>query len=103
MPLFAFIAAGGAYHAGLDGKLLWAELMSFAVAGSLIALSLWRGGFGYLLAGVALAFVTLVTFIFEYFENEIGAPVALMISGAALVAGVVALIPLRRLTREQAA
>jgi hypothetical protein len=103
MPLFGLLAAAGAYHAGLDGKLLWAELMAFVVAGGLAALSLWRGGFGYMLAAVALAFVTLVTFIFEYFENEIGAPVALMISGAALVAGVLLLIPLRRITREPAA
>ena len=102
-PLFGFLAAAGAYHAGLDGKLLWAEIMSFVIAGALVGLSLYSGRFGYMLAGVALAFVALVTFIFEYFENEIGAPVALMISGAALVAGVLLLIPLRRITAREPA
>jgi len=44
---------------------------------------------------VVASFVGLVTFIFEHFEDRIGAPVALMISGGALIAGVLLLARFR--------
>lgn len=101
--VFAVLAAFGAFFTGLEDEVLWAELMSFAVAGGLMALSIWRQSFTYLLFGVALAFVQLVTFMFEYFEDDLGAPLALIISGAALIAAVLLLIPLRQAVRGRAA
>ncbi len=95
-PLFALVAAVGAYESGIDGSLPWAETMSFVVAGALMALGLMRSNFAYLVIGVCLAFLSLVTLMFEHFQSDLGAPVALIISGALLVAAVLALIPLRR-------
>jgi hypothetical protein len=94
--LFALVAAAGAYESGIDGTLAWAETLSFVVAVALIAAGVIRASFGYLVVGVGLAFLSLVTLMFEHFESDLGAPVALIISGALLVAAVLALIPLRR-------
>ncbi|GAB4326087.1 MAG: hypothetical protein Kow0010_09010 [Dehalococcoidia bacterium] len=94
--VFAALAAFGAFFTGLEDEVLWAELMSFVIAAGLMALSIWRQSFTYLLFGVALAFLQLVTFMFEYFEDTIGAPVALIISGGALIAAVLLLIPMRQ-------
>jgi hypothetical protein len=71
------------------------ELMLFAVAAALIALGVWRASFTLLAIGVVASFIGLVTFIFEHFEDRIGAPVALMISGGALIAGVLLLARFR--------
>ena len=92
----ALVLAAGAYESGIDGSLAWAETMAFITAAILMGLGLVRSNFGYLSVGVGLAFLSLVTLMFEYFESNLGAPVALIISGALLVASVLALIPLRR-------
>ncbi len=95
-PLFALVAAAGIYEAGIDGTVVWAETLSFVVAAGLMALGITRSNFAYLVVGVVLAFVSLVTLMFEHFQSDLGAPVALIVSGALLVAAVLALIPLRR-------
>ena len=95
-PIFALVLAAGAYESGIDGSLAWAETMAFITAAILMGLGLVRSNFGYLSVGVGLAFLSLVTLMFEYFESNLGAHVALIISGALLVASVLALIPLRR-------
>ncbi len=92
---FGLLAAAGPYEAGLDGNVPWAEFLTFAVGAGLIALGVWRGHFGPTAAGVAVVFVALVTYVFEHFEDEIGAPVALMVSGGVVVAGVLLLVVLR--------
>jgi hypothetical protein len=81
-------------YSGYPGY-LWAQLLVFVAAGALVALSLRRASFTYMLAGVAGAFIGLVAFIFKHFEDEIGAPVALILSGALLVAAALLLAAFR--------
>ncbi len=89
--LFAALAMGGAFEAMVDDGSAWAETLFFAVAAGLVALSLFRGRFAYMIVGVLGAFVGLVWFMFEHFEDEIGAPVVLMLTGAILIATVLLL------------
>lgn len=93
--VFATLCAVGPYEAGFTDNGMVFELLVFAVGGGLIALGVARASFTLLAVGVIASFVGLVTFIFEHFEDRIGAPVALMISGGALIAGVLVLARLR--------
>ena len=93
--LFGLLMAAGPYEAGLDGNVPWAEFSAFAAGAGLIALGVVRGYFGPTVAGVGVIFVALVTYVFEHFEDDIGAPVALMVSGGVVVAGVLLLVQLR--------
>jgi hypothetical protein len=99
--LFGALAVAGPYQAGLDGDVQWAELLTFVVSGGLVALSVARGHFSLTVVGVAGIFVALVTYVFEHFEDEIGAPVALMVSGGVVVAGVTLLVQLRGMVRTR--
>jgi len=93
--VFGVLCAAGPYEAGFTENGMFFELMVFAVGGALIALGVVRASFTLLAVGVIASFVGLVTFIFEHFEDRLGAPVALMISGGALIAGVLLLARLR--------
>ena len=97
IAVFVLLAGFGPFYAGLDGNVLWAELLTFAVAGALMATAIARVRFLYLLVGTILSFVQLVAIMFEYFEDDIGAPLALILSGAVLIAAVLLLIPMRRI------
>ncbi|MGH2627847.1 MAG: hypothetical protein ACRDHY_14490, partial [Anaerolineales bacterium] len=66
-----------------------------------IGLSVLRGHFSLTVVGVAGTFVALVTYVFEHFEEEIGAPVALMVSGGVVIAGVLILVQLRTVVRQR--
>lgn len=97
-----FAAAGfafGAFHAGyaqsLVGAERWAEALVFLAGAALVALSLRRASFIYMVAAVAAVFVGLVSFIETHFEQQLGAPLALMLSGALLVAGALLLARFR--------
>jgi hypothetical protein len=88
----------GPYHAGRpfsDESVLWAEALVFVAGAALVALSLRRASFVYMLVAVGGTFLGLVTFIFRHFEDEIGAPLALMLSGALLVAAALLLATVR--------
>ena len=98
---FGLLTAAGPYEAGLDGNVPWAEFLTFAVGAGLIALGVWRGHFAPTATGVAVIFVALVTYVFEHFEDQIGAPVALMVSGGVVVAGVLLLVALRGLLAQR--
>lgn len=65
---------------------LWAQLLLFLTAGLLIALALARASFTYMLGGVGGMFLGLESFIFLHFEAQVGAPVAMMLSGVLLTA-----------------
>ncbi|MCL4243414.1 MAG: DUF2157 domain-containing protein [Dehalococcoidia bacterium] len=93
--IFATLCVAGPYEAGFTDNGMVFELMVFAVGGALIALGVLRASFTFLAVGVIASFVGLVTFIFEHFEDRLGAPVALMISGGALIAGVLLLARFR--------
>ncbi len=89
--VFGFLLAVGAFWPGFDdGGTPW-ELTAFVAAALLLALGVLRSSFQYVLWGVLLLFVALVRAIFQNFSDEIGAPVALIISGALLIAAVLIL------------
>jgi hypothetical protein len=88
---FGLLLALGAFQPGFqDGGTPW-EIPAFVVAAALLGLGVRRGSFAYVLWGVALLFLALVRTIYQNFSDEIGAPVALIISGALLIGAVLIL------------
>ena len=99
---FAILAIAGPYQAGFSGGTeLFYELLTFAVAATLVAVGVVRGSFSLVVVAILGTFVALVTFIFEHFEDEVGVPVALMLSGAALVGAVLLLAAFRSESRRR--
>jgi len=91
---------GAAY---LDERRLWLELLIFVAGAALIALGLRRASFEYVVVAVIGLFIGLVAFIFRRFEDELGAPLARLLSGTLLIAAALILAHLRgRLTRRPA-
>jgi hypothetical protein len=74
---------GAAY---LDERRLWIDLLVFVAGAALIAVGLQRPSFEYLAVAVIGLFIGLVAFIFRYFEDELGAPLALVLCGTLLIA-----------------
>lgn len=99
--VFGVFAIAGPYIAGLDGSVIWAELLVFAVGAVLIALAVRQNTFSYMVIAVAGMFVGLITFVFEHLADTIGAAVSLLLSGAAIIAAVLLLAALRSATRGQ--
>ncbi len=98
--VFGLAGAFGSYMPGFsDGGTPW-ELLAFAVAGALLALGIRRASFLYVLCGVGLLFLALVRTIFQNFSDQVGAPVALIISGALLIAAVLLLARLAPRLRQ---
>lgn len=97
--LFGLWLATSPYDSGSG---LTSNLVLIAAGAGLIGLSLWSGSFIHMLTGVSGVFIGLVTLIFQEFEDDLGAPVALMISGALLI-GAALLLGLagRRHLREE--
>lgn len=94
--VFAVLTVAGPFQAGVGGEQETAfELLTFVMAAGVLALGVVRGSFALVVVGVLGMFIALVTFIFEHFEEQIGAPVALMLSGALLVAAVLLLARFR--------
>jgi len=77
------------------------ESLVFVVGAALLWLGLRRAAFTYVVVGVGGVFLGLIFFIFRHFEDELGAPVALLLSGA-LIVGAALLLALarRRLVAE---
>ena len=99
---FAVLTAGGPFQAGFgDAFELGYELLAFAVAVGLLVLGVVRGSFALVVVGILWLFVGLVTFIFEHFEDRVGAPVALILSGGVLVGAVLVLAFLRSEARRR--
>jgi hypothetical protein len=94
------LTGAGAFHAGVDSAMGW-EVLAFVAGCGLIALGVWRHSFTYVAIGVGTLLVALITFMFEHFEDRIGAPVALMLSGGLLVAAVLALVQVRGMVRAR--
>lgn len=87
-PTAAAVCLGGAFLAGLGEPRLWAEVLVVALAlGFLVWAAARRAVALTAVAGVGL-FVGLLDIIVEYFEEELGAPFALILSGAVILAGV---------------
>lgn len=100
--LFGAMAIAGPYQAGFIEDGIPFELLAFVVGAALITLGILRASFVYVLVGVAGLFVVLVTFIFEHFEDDIGAPLALILSGAILIGAVLLLARFRPTLRRRA-
>ncbi|MCA9823576.1 MAG: hypothetical protein KC470_13250, partial [Dehalococcoidia bacterium] len=84
----------GAFHAGVDSSLPW-EFIAFVAGGALIGLGIWRASFTYVAVAVATLLVALITFMFEHFGGELGAPIALILSGGLLIGSVLVLVQVR--------
>ncbi len=78
---FSLLTIAGPYEAGVGDGHIGFEFLAAVAACGVIALGVARASFGIVLAGVGGAFVVLVTFVFEHFSDQIGAPTALMVSG----------------------
>lgn len=97
---FALLLMVGPYEAGIGDGPIFFEFVAGAAAAAIIALGVLRGDFLLVLTGVFGSFIVLISFIFEHFQDRIGAPLALMISGGIVIAGVLLLAVLRRETRR---
>jgi hypothetical protein len=81
----------------------WPMLLGVAVAGALIAASVALRQIVLLALGAAGVFVFVPQVVFHYFGDSLGAPVTLLLSGAALIGGAVALARLMGEIREDIA
>jgi uncharacterized membrane protein len=90
-PAFAGLCLFGAFMAGLEGEVLWAETATVGLAVLLLAWSAVRRSVALTAVATIGLFVELVDIIFEYFEEELGAPVALILSGAVVLGAVLLL------------
>ena len=102
------------YALGGAGSLLGAQMMSFneagwpvvlgvVVAGALIVASVTLRQIILLALGAAGVFIFVPQVVFHFFGDSLGAPVALLLSGAALIAGAVALARLMGEIKEDIA
>ncbi|MBI5946717.1 MAG: DUF2157 domain-containing protein [Chloroflexi bacterium] len=69
----------------------WAEPILFVVGAALIAGSIWRGVFLYVIAGVALVFAGLINTVARHAPNVTVAALALIVIGGLLIATVLVL------------
>ena len=99
---FALLTIIGPYEAGVGDGNIGFEMVAALAAAATIAYGVLRASFGLVLVGVGGAFVVLVTFIFEHFQDRIGAPTALIVSGGILVAAVLLLAFYRNESRTKA-
>ncbi len=97
--VFAGLAVIGPFIFGVASDMALVQLVIIAVGAALAALSVARAAFVYMVLGVGAIFVGLVTFFFRHFAPELGAPVALILSGGVLVAGVLVLAQARKAIR----
>ena len=98
--LFGILGVAGVYQAGFADNGTVFELLGFAVGAGLVVLGVMRQTFVYVFVGVGGLFVMLVTFIFEHFEDQLGAPLALILSGAILIGAVLLLAQVRPALRQ---
>lgn len=88
----------GAFFGSTQGGLV--EVVPFLAGGLLIAASLARRTFVYIVAGIATAFVALVQVILRHIDDPTLAAIALMAIGIVLVAVVLALARIRPWSHE---
>jgi uncharacterized membrane protein len=102
--LSALALAGGAFYAGVEEITpAWTEAFAFAAGAALIALSIRRGVFLYMVFGVAVVFLGLMATIAKHVEDPTVAALLMMLIGALLIAGVLILARLRPWVRGGAA
>jgi uncharacterized membrane protein len=96
-------AALGAWFAGAASGGGWTESLIFIAGAGLIALSVWRAVFLYMIVGVAGIFLGLVSTISLHVREPSAAAAALIAIGAVLIASVLLLARLRPWQRTSTA
>lgn len=89
--VFSAIFTIGSIQIAFEGQHMAWELFGLAAGVVLLGLGVARSTFVYVVVGVVGLFATLVQFIFNNFSEELGAPLALIICGAGLIAGLLLL------------
>lgn len=89
--LFSALLIMGPFEAGVDTGPVAFELLAGAAAVAVIAYGVLRESFLVVLVGVLGAFFVLFNSVLKHFSERLGAPMALMICGGILVAGVLLL------------
>lgn len=100
--LGSILALLGAQVVGVDGN-GWPLLLGVVVAAALIVASVSLKQLVLLGLGAAGVFIFVPQLVFHYFGDSLGAPVALLISGIALIGGAVALARLMGEIKEDIA
>jgi len=85
--------AWGAWFAGFDEG--WAESVAFAAGAVLVALSIWRGAFIYIIAGVGAIFAGLISTIVRHVDDPTTASLLLIVIGALMVGSVITIARFR--------
>lgn len=99
--LFSALAIMGPFEACVDRGPVGFELLAGATAAAVIAYGVLRASFVVVLVGVLGAFFVLINFVLRHFSDRIGGPMAMMISGGILIAGVLLLALYRRETQSR--
>lgn len=87
--LFGLLLAWGAFFGGFEAE--WLEVIAFVVAGALVAVSIARGVFLYIVLGLALGFAALVRAIAMHVDDPTAAALALIVVGVLLVGSIILL------------
>jgi hypothetical protein len=94
--LFSGLVIMGPFQAGVNTGPVVFELLAGVAAAAVIAYGVVRASFLVLLVGVGGSFFVLISILFRHFSDRIGAPMAMMISGGIIVAGVLLVALYRR-------
>ena len=97
---FSILAIASTYGASFDSAIGF-EFLVFAASAGILALGVVRNAFALVVLGIGGTFLALVTFVFAHFSNSLGAPVALIISGALVLLGVMLAVQARSITRTR--
>ncbi|MFN8616042.1 MAG: DUF2157 domain-containing protein [Dehalococcoidia bacterium] len=89
--LFSVLLIMGPFQAGVDTGPAGFELLAGAAAVAIVAYGVLRESFLMVLVGVVGAFFVLFNSVAKHFSERLGAPMALMVCGGILVAGVLLL------------
>jgi hypothetical protein len=94
--LFSGLVIMGPFQAGVNTGPVVFELLAGVAAAAVIAYGVVRASLLVLLVGVGGSFFVLISILFRHFSDRIGAPMAMMISGGIIVAGVLLVALYRR-------
>lgn len=88
------------YEASFESR-WWFETLTFIASFGLLGLGIARNSFALVVAGIAGTFLALVTFVFAHFSDSLGAPIALIISGALVLMAVMLTMQAKAITRTR--
>ena len=89
---FGIALLWGPFVVAVAEQEVWAEALLVAAAAALLGLGYVRASLGTVAVGAIGLFAGVVTIVFQHFAQEVGAAAALILAGAALVAGVLLLL-----------